>query len=277
MLPWSQLLSFDHRAHIACDSELSAALSLLIRLSHPRAALSLRVSSLSIGVCDLGDKEQHVLARTWSCMTLPQLHTLSVQPSRVYFLAIIWPTDQFKRLSSRSSFQHTLRVLQISRIVISEDDLGLSLALLPALERLGISEQREYIILTDGLLRRLTESEPPLIPRLNTLRCDSYLSFTREIYIDFVVSRIGGCSDRNPFEAVLRDRRPITRPGDESSSEIVNVEEEEELDPEPLRRLTAGGRLRFLYQRKGETRCVVVTFPQLFDAFAFRLSTLEVL
>ncbi|KAJ7608373.1 hypothetical protein FB45DRAFT_1067476 [Roridomyces roridus] len=204
---------------------MASILSTMAQLSHPDAALTIRgiparpspnlpsitstIASLVVSIMIRGDAVggQRV-GELWSCLTLPNLRTLTVDPgispgSRPLY----WPSNQFKPLAARSSFHNTLRVLRISRVFITEDELTRALEYLGSRERLEISDQPSHLLIKDFLLQRLTQDSGPdacLIPNLRYLYCAMFFRFTEEVYIDLILLRVGSFGGE-PFHAVVHD------------------------------------------------------------------------
>ncbi|KAJ7692090.1 hypothetical protein B0H17DRAFT_1284598 [Mycena rosella] len=85
--------------------------------------------------------------------------------------------------------------LDLGHVLILEAELIESLATLPLLEQLTISDHdivpKAHLLITDSLLSKLTlaGNSPPLIPDLRSLTCNSLLEFDDTVYLDFVLSR----------------------------------------------------------------------------------------
>ncbi|KAJ7138125.1 hypothetical protein C8R44DRAFT_868455 [Mycena epipterygia] len=224
-LPWKQLRSFtfddgDVNTMVSIQN-LSGAFEFRGGLYYIGVPFDLPpiTSAISSFLLEVGgDPNPHntmqVFGDILGCLTLPHLRELYfVRPEDSYSShTVFWLVSQFKALSLRSSFRETLRVLEISHITITADDLVRSLASLGSLERLVISDQAAvmrtpaHILVTDTLLLRLTStpdtSDSTLVPKLNHIVCTSFCNFTPQIYFDFIASRI--TPGRLPFQAVLR-------------------------------------------------------------------------
>ncbi|KAJ7649113.1 hypothetical protein DFH06DRAFT_558040 [Mycena polygramma] len=214
-LPWSQLQMFTCQAPQNSE-RLTSILGWMSDLSHPEAVFKLRYlhsaspiplrpirSTISSFVVDIAviRGPQHVvkmLDQFLGCLTLPHLRELHFLSS--FSQGIIpWPASEFESLSSRSSFHDTLRVLDISAVSITEDELVRTLACLGSLERLSIADRRtdalqdvtEHILVTDSLLRLLTYTSdlPILVPQLKFISCTSLCRFSTQIFFGFVASR----------------------------------------------------------------------------------------
>jgi hypothetical protein len=126
-------------------------------------------------------------------------------------LFVEWPHLQSLAFFSRSSLSHSLKVLEIPNVVITEDVLAQCLGVLPALEKLVVSDQYRYYdifnhLITDSLLRRLTWTPDPscLVPRLNFLVCRTMFNFDDDVFLEFVLSRLEpGRKADGPFNISL--------------------------------------------------------------------------
>ncbi|KAJ7143129.1 hypothetical protein C8R43DRAFT_954264 [Mycena crocata] len=235
-LPWNQLSSFTFQGGSIAGIESSIP-TLMHELSHPQAAFEFRsfgewlpnisevpqitatitsfLVDMALDLIENIDDAEESLGRLMNCLTLPRLCIFSVQAEAD---AVRWPMQQFESLSLRSSFQDTLRVLEIPGVMITEDDLISSLASCTSLERLVISDQRmhiheipDHILITDTLLQRLTlrsnSSDFRIVPRLKHFVCTSFFMFSAQVYLDLVVSRIGLVGV--PFYCVLSNLEDI--------------------------------------------------------------------
>ncbi|KAJ7274957.1 hypothetical protein C8J57DRAFT_238371 [Mycena rebaudengoi] len=126
-------------------------------------------------------------------------------------LFVEWPHLQSLAFFSRSSLSHSLKVLEIPNVVITEDVLAQCLGVLPALEKLVVSDQYRYYdifnyLIIDSLLRRLTWTPDPscLVPRLNFLVCRTMFNFDDDVFLEFVLSRLEpGRKADGPFNISL--------------------------------------------------------------------------
>ncbi|KAJ7101945.1 glycosyl transferase family 90-domain-containing protein [Mycena epipterygia] len=141
-------------------------------------------------------------------LTLPCLTSLFLSAIDHPRISLPWPHSQFLSLSERSSFHAHLTKLYLYEVIITESELLQSLAALPALEWLTISDQlavlpdgTEHLLITDTLLVALTKTpqSPCLIPRLRIFACQSMLKFDDNIYLKFSLSRLQGEADQAKF------------------------------------------------------------------------------
>ncbi|KAJ7202414.1 hypothetical protein GGX14DRAFT_654465 [Mycena pura] len=142
------------------------------------------------------------------------LHTLDVLRTGY---PIFWPVE-FEALARRSAFQNTTRSLDPLAVCITQDEFlrSLPVAALGSLESLAIADHpavtvgpRQYVLLTDALLSRLTWSDDDadshwhprayLVPRLNRLHCAALFRFSPQFYRDFIASWIAAAGSA-PFE-----------------------------------------------------------------------------
>jgi hypothetical protein len=231
-LPWRQLRTFTYQGVYVTD--LAPFMAFIGNLSHPEAAFELRdfnparvdsilplspirstISSLLV-VLDTYMAEHHqstqALGQILGCLTLPHLRELHIPLQRAQ---TYWPVNQFESLSSRSSFYDTLRVLELSGIAITEDELVRSIVSLRCLEHLVVSEQRvifsyttrpENVLISDSLLLRLTwhsdKSDLSLVPQLRYFGCTSFCMFSAQVLFDFMASRVA--PDKRPFQTIIR-------------------------------------------------------------------------
>ncbi|KAJ6537618.1 hypothetical protein B0H19DRAFT_1316289 [Mycena capillaripes] len=186
-----------------------------LTLNFDRLSITSTVASFLVDLHAADDRERtvQVLGELMGCLTLPCLRELHIICARRN--VIPWPVDQFEALSTRSSFQETLCVLELPNVTITEDELVRSLVPLSSLKRLVISDQRlrwtvgDHVLITDSLLARLTcTPESPsalhLVPRLNYFACATFFTFRAKMYLDFIASRVQVNPDRVPFQSILR-------------------------------------------------------------------------
>ncbi|KAJ7926207.1 hypothetical protein B0H13DRAFT_2313777 [Mycena leptocephala] len=203
---------------------LGPFLSLMENLSHPEAAFELdcfdamavnlpsalppirsTISSFLLALNSQHSVEN--LGYALDSLIFPHLRELRFRNSN-FRRVMPWPVTQFESLSSRSSFQNTLRILEFSGITITEEELVRSVVSLTSLERLVISDQPadnlNHILITDYLLVRLTRNPdtPVLCPQLKYLGCTSFCRFSAEVLFDFVASRV--VPGKGPFQSVIR-------------------------------------------------------------------------
>ncbi|KAJ7438210.1 hypothetical protein B0H11DRAFT_1884695 [Mycena galericulata] len=265
-LPWHQLQSLTYYG--SNPQDIAASLALMAYLSGPRTTFKLRrfsachveiplsLSPITSGVfsftIELWTKSNpqlavQVLGEILDCLTSPRLQQLCVRAEVSRRHLILWPVNQFESLSLRSSFCDTLRILEISHVSITEDELLRSLASLAALDHLAISDQRiindiphpALVLITDTLLMRLAWKPNPvrcLVPRLQHLHCTSFFTFTPRVYLDLIASRTT-LPTAPVFQAVL--------------SRLANGDTAQEFDPEVHQRLVElveEGQLEFILE-----------------------------
>ncbi|KAJ7147867.1 hypothetical protein C8R43DRAFT_1237068 [Mycena crocata] len=234
-LPWNQLRSYTCDCYYTPTMNHPTSLNVLPHLSHPDAAFEFRgffaywpelsleppvtsnIASFLVEMEALPSAQaaRDVLTQIFRLLTLPNLRELrcfSTPDRSVPRFPILWPLQGFEALALRSSFNDTLRVLDIRHITITEEELVVSLAYLASLERLVIADQREifgardHILVGDTLLQRLTLTpdhiQARLIPRLKQFDCTSFFKFDPQVYFDFVASRI--VPGTIPFHSILR-------------------------------------------------------------------------
>jgi hypothetical protein len=226
-LPWEQLLTFTYQANSDTPvRDLVPFMAFIGNLSHPEAAFELRdfsptrldsilplppirstISSLLVVLSDARHPQStDVLGQMLGCLTLPHLRELHILS---HCFQMYWPVNQFESLSSRSSFYDALRVLELSNVTITEDELVRSIMSLASLERLAILEHRpmrtNHALISDSLLLRLTrhsdKSDLSLVPQLKYFRCTSLCRFSAQVLFDFMASRV--VPGKGPFQTVI--------------------------------------------------------------------------
>ncbi|KAJ7685792.1 hypothetical protein DFH06DRAFT_1314063 [Mycena polygramma] len=234
-LPWKQLHTFGCPTPQRAE-DLISVLALMIKLSHPDAAFELHDLNGGYLRCPLhlpaitstirsltflvhahkryGQRAAQILAEIVGCLTLTHPRELHVRTLYHWDVPLAWPVHQLDPLSSRSAFHHTLRVLEIPGVAITEDDLVRSLASLGSLEHQIIADQGdsdyripEHILITNSFLLRL--ACPPdtadrnlgLVPQLKYMGCTSLCRFNAQVLFEFMASRTA--LGRDPFETVI--------------------------------------------------------------------------
>ncbi|KAJ7688173.1 hypothetical protein B0H17DRAFT_1203177 [Mycena rosella] len=174
------------------------------------------ISTLPIYVADgfsTSDIGQ-TITKVISGMTLPILEELKMESQEYPNLLLPWPRRQFLALSARSSFPTHLRALQLYHWVFMEAELLECLYSLPRLEGLAISDHQlttdggvNQLLLTDSLFSQLTAApeSPYPVPCLRFLGCFklSLVQFDDQVYLDFLVSRLG---PRHPVAVPFENR-----------------------------------------------------------------------
>ncbi|KAJ7191651.1 hypothetical protein GGX14DRAFT_600121 [Mycena pura] len=147
----------------------------------------------------------HALGEFLANLTLPNLAELRVMCGE-------YPRQEILNLCARSGFERCLKVLRIPEVFITEEDLIQLLSRLESLEHLEIGDKygegTESVLVTDTFLRAIalpaaSSHMPHLVPRLRHFACFSKMGFTDNIFIDFVISRLVGCSPENPLSITL--------------------------------------------------------------------------
>ncbi|KAJ7696701.1 hypothetical protein B0H17DRAFT_1052770 [Mycena rosella] len=178
------------------------------------------IARLSMEVRDYFDSRYGVqtLDSIFTALTLPHLLELSFRSEQYPYSLMHWSHPAFLGLSTRSAFHTHLQSLHLSHVVITESELVESLATLPLLQRLSISDHQiirvrrdegtsqtyavDALLITDSLFAKLTlnANSPPLVPHLRVLTCQSRLQFDDNIYLEFLLSRRRQTpSDATPF------------------------------------------------------------------------------
>ncbi|KAJ6468226.1 hypothetical protein C8R45DRAFT_464498 [Mycena sanguinolenta] len=124
---------------------------------------------------------------------------------------LLWPHRAFLALSARSSFDCTLRTLEIYDAHITEAQLLECLSHLPFLERLAISDHQRVdpkpgrageganeILITNAFLLKLTRiaDSSCLVPRLSSLGCQTLMRFDDHVLLALAVSRLDDSHER---------------------------------------------------------------------------------
>ncbi|KAJ7671316.1 hypothetical protein DFH06DRAFT_1365996 [Mycena polygramma] len=217
-LPLEQLRGLEYR-DIESD-EISDALSSMARLpigAEFRLELFLwseEPESLYVGIPHLTSKistlyielledfepvhAQIALGCIFANITLPLLQDFELESLEYPRLPIAWPHAEFLALSARSAFDTHLVALEIYEVNLTEAQLLECLAGLPALERLAISDHQpikyegaDQILITDTLFSKLSRTDCTcLVPRLNSLGCQTLLKFDDEALLTLVLSRL---------------------------------------------------------------------------------------
>ncbi|KAJ6468211.1 hypothetical protein C8R45DRAFT_464213 [Mycena sanguinolenta] len=153
------------------------------------------------------DYSSKVLGSIFDSATLPLLTRLELESSNYPRCPLLWPHRAFLALSARSSFDSTLRNLEIYDVHITEAQLVQCLSDLPSLERLAISDHQRVasiperagsganeVLVTDSLLSKLTRTvdsdSPCLVPRLSSLGCQTLMRFDDHALLALAVSRL---------------------------------------------------------------------------------------
>ncbi|KAJ7434827.1 hypothetical protein B0H11DRAFT_2116223, partial [Mycena galericulata] len=203
-----------------CLQLASLVLPPKIQLSGSLPSITSSMGSLWIGVERDGFSAGNVtrpMGEIIKSLTLPALQEFEMDAEGYPRLALPWPQNEFRALSSRSSFHTHLLCLKLYHSIITPEQLPECLANLPALEMLGISDHRliaegggaDQLLIIDTLLGELTwtsNSERCLVPRLKSFNCQSLLQFDDTVYLNFVLSRLPTAradeknGEKDPFE-----------------------------------------------------------------------------
>ncbi|KAJ6537625.1 hypothetical protein B0H19DRAFT_1382379 [Mycena capillaripes] len=147
-LPWRQLRTFTYKTD-GNVRDFSPFIAVMGNLSHPEAAFQLHAmndrlptltpglspieSTISFLLVDLSairdpQPTSQGLGDALGRLTLRYLRELRFICTHYPGSVMFWPVSQFETFAARSSFQDTLRILEIPSVVITEDELVRSLA-----------------------------------------------------------------------------------------------------------------------------------------------------
>ncbi|KAJ7189113.1 hypothetical protein C8R46DRAFT_34916 [Mycena filopes] len=230
-VPWEQLKSFEYRT-AGFTPEHAQVLSLMCRLPpDAKFSASLNTStsgevsfdlpviseigslSLTLELCGYNSQRTRLVGEILNTLTLPRLQHLGLH-HHWYTPAPVWSQPPFLDFAARSGLAATLTALNL-RVIIPEDELVECLAGLPLLERLALADSEEAtdpVVLSDDLLRRLTDAT--LTPRLRVFACSSLLRFSDEVLAEFLNARVARVSEAGAdavFEATVYRLLPHTR------------------------------------------------------------------
>ncbi|KAJ6468223.1 hypothetical protein C8R45DRAFT_464379 [Mycena sanguinolenta] len=153
-----------------------------------------------------------VLEGVLDALTLPLLTQFALESFEYPRCPLLWPHRAFFALSARSSFDSTLRTLQIFDVHITEAQLMECLSHLPSLEQLSISDHQRVdpkparagaganeVLITDSLLSKLTlvTDSLCLVPRLSYLGCQTLMRFDDRALLALAVSRLNSPECQN--------------------------------------------------------------------------------
>ncbi|KAF7375356.1 F-box domain-containing protein [Mycena sanguinolenta] len=158
------------------------------------------------------DYSLKVLECVLDAITLPCLTQFVLESLEYPCCPLLWSHRAFLALCARSSFDCTLRTLEIYDVHITEAQLVECLSHLPSLERLAISDHQPIapisaragvganeVLVTDTLLAKLTHTAdsdaPSLVPRLSSLGCQTLMHFDDRALLALVVSRLSNNFD----------------------------------------------------------------------------------
>ncbi|KAF7346932.1 hypothetical protein MVEN_01445600 [Mycena venus] len=186
-----------------------------------------QTSAISVFSCAMFGEyyPQHsleMLGQILASLTMPALREIRFWSARYPRGLLEWSHAQFLALCARSGFQHSLKILKLSHVGMTEAALVEVLSVLISLEQLQIADKRsvddegaDVVLITDTLLCAITCAASntgsfgaaPLVPRLSVLRCASRLQFTHNLLLDFVSSRLEHAPNCAPFRLQIR---PLT-------------------------------------------------------------------
>jgi hypothetical protein len=197
-------------AALSFANKLSPSARFVLRIDHGQSLTPVvaHIQALVLDFTDHNkDRASKLLGEIFDNLTLDAQELCIISD---FFVA--WPLLESLAFFSRSSLSHSLKVLEIPNVVITEDALAQCLGKLPALEKLVVSDQISsynvisHHLITDSLLRRLTWTPDPscLVPRLNFHCCRTMLNFDDNIFLEFVLSRLEpGREADGPFNVSL--------------------------------------------------------------------------
>ncbi|KAF8217693.1 hypothetical protein K438DRAFT_1925081 [Mycena galopus ATCC 62051] len=246
-LPWGQLRSLSYTGLSTPDDfdNLTSQLPLCPQITnlsfhglcldwtYDLPALVSDVRSLAIGF--LPDaaviEESPTVISFLACITLRRARSLLLETDSGQN-PVRWSQTAFLAFAARSSLRDTLQALEISNIAISAEQLLECLSHLPCIEVLSVADPsptrynyaKQYgyteilalFPINDALLRGLTwaADSDPLVPRLHSFECKTFMQFEGISYLDFVSSRVGpGRTADGPFQSsILYYRRTAVEP-----------------------------------------------------------------
>ncbi|KAJ7073065.1 hypothetical protein C8F01DRAFT_268646 [Mycena amicta] len=144
--------------------------------------LSLGIERLAAGLW-----QRPVLGALLGAMTLPTVKKLSLI-NGVKLRSIRWDHKAFLQFAQRSMFQATLFQLELNRVLITDVQLIECLALTPCLTQLIIADcgPEHHALVTDTLIRRMSDDTSPLVPELEFLSVSTLLAFSDPVFIQFM-------------------------------------------------------------------------------------------
>ncbi|KAJ7146852.1 hypothetical protein C8R44DRAFT_864570 [Mycena epipterygia] len=211
-------------------TQLSSAQEVLaqINLEAVRAALPLELPSVVSqieelvidSVQDNGDDSFHALAAIFGALTLPRMQGLRLLSMPNTEQPLYWPQPAAHALFVRSASRHTLQALSLNDVAITESDLLDTLAELPSLLYLFISDHPAlaavdgnpaHHLITDSLLKKLTPEGDPekgrpktwLVPNLEIVDLRTLGQFRDELLLNFIGNRALHHTSVGSFECAL--------------------------------------------------------------------------
>ncbi|KAJ7059690.1 hypothetical protein C8F01DRAFT_1232097 [Mycena amicta] len=165
---------------------------------------------------------KQTLTAVLSALTLPNLHTLSLQSEHADRFPLVWAHSAFVALCQRSALGDHLRELDLSDVHIAEGTLRQCLSLLPALTHLAISDHERIRgrgvnldLISDTLLGALMEHDEPmamvLVPHLEQLSLRSRHAFTDAKLLDMIRSRVIAVDGFRCMLRIMRDFQDSSR------------------------------------------------------------------
>ncbi|KAJ7021375.1 hypothetical protein C8F04DRAFT_269338 [Mycena alexandri] len=155
----------------------------------PAATVVSKVGYLNLGL--VGDVAQSslIMGTTFAALVLPRLRSLQFHVGEFDVGCLGWPQAEFVRLCSRSQWEHSLAVLDLAHVLVTEQHLLELIPLLPRLEILSIAD-----ILSDRLIIAL---RMPALPHLWKFTSISAFTFDKSIFADWIGSRQKACDARS--------------------------------------------------------------------------------
>ncbi|KAF7375348.1 hypothetical protein MSAN_00422000 [Mycena sanguinolenta] len=189
------------------------------------ASVTSNISTFYLHLMEDFDTEHSlvVLQCILNALTLPCLTLFELESCEYPRCPLLWPHHAFLTLCARSSFDSTLRTLEIYDVHITEAQLLECLSHLPSLERLAISDHQpvapisaragvgaDEVLVTDTLLVKLTRTAdsdaPSLVPCLSSLGCQTLMRFDDRVLLALAVSRISDDSDGGQAQSATGSR-----------------------------------------------------------------------
>ncbi|KAJ7767776.1 hypothetical protein B0H16DRAFT_1520716 [Mycena metata] len=169
------------------------------------ASVEAKISTLAFSLVVSDSKDpgpsRRALGAVMAALTFPNLQGITLTGG---LDTLFWTQAHFHAFASRSSCGSTLLRLELHNMVLTEQELVDTLSELPALRCLfvqdvghsshfdgGMPLRAPHILITDGLLRRLTWTADSscLVPKLTELQFVSFMSFSDSVFLEFTLSR----------------------------------------------------------------------------------------
>ncbi|KAJ6468225.1 hypothetical protein C8R45DRAFT_1218750 [Mycena sanguinolenta] len=198
------------------DAKLRLEIQLLYKTDGEWSKMDLITSNISTFYLQLADDfdteySLEILECILDSVTLPLLTRFELESNNYPHCPLSWPHRAFLALSARSSFDCTLRALEIYEAHITEAQLLECLSHLPFLERLALADHQRVdpkpgragegvneVLITDALFLKLTRTVESscLVPRLSSLGCQTMMRFDDRALLALAVSRLADSPDR---------------------------------------------------------------------------------